>query len=246
MRRSAFVFLALASFLVAGLAGAGAADTDALVRSVLGGIGATVVECPAAQIPLARQRVCATYSPSLHQFRHAWNEYMATDRTIPARSGNDWVMDWSACCHRVYDYEDTGLRVTLDFNARLVNISFRESTSGMDAGSRPAVLKQTRVKYPKEAKKNRITGKVALDVVVRDDGTVKDVALDWACPQGYGLEQAAAEAVRQWRFEPTVRDGVPVQRSTNVVVEFRRNVTGKATQTASARPAPVMDLRVFD
>ena len=59
--------------------------------------------------------------------------------------------------------------------------------------------------------------------------------------QGYGLEEAAAEAVRRWQFEPAVRNGAPVQGSTTVLVEFRRKVVGKATETVSARPAPVMD-----
>jgi hypothetical protein len=55
------------------------------------------------------------------------------------------------------------------------------------------------------------------------------------------LEQAAADAVQNWRFEPAARDGVPVRGSTTVLVEFRRNVGGKATVAETYRPAPVLE-----
>ena len=247
MKKSGFVLLVLAGFLAIGSTGVGASDTGALVRSVLDGIGATVVECPTTETRYARQRVCATYAPNLHDFRQAWNDYLETDLAVPVESGRDWVMGWSACCHRDYRIENTGLRATIDFNADLVTIDYRETTPDANGNevSQPSVLKETKVKLPKEARKNKITGKVALEVVVQPDGTVADVALDWACPQGHGLEEAAAEAVQRWRFEPAVRNGVPVEGSTTVLVEFRRNVVGKATDTASARPAPVMERSGF-
>jgi len=242
MKNSGFVLSLLAWFLVAGSTSAAASDTDALVRSVLHEIGATVVECPATQIPYARRPVCATYAPNLHAFRQAWNDQLETALAISVESDRDWVMGWSACCYRDHRVEDVGLRVTIDFNARMVTIASRETIPYANGNgiSQPAVLKRTKVKYPKAAKKKRITGKVALEVVVQPDGSVADVALDWACPQGFGLEEAAAEAVRRWRFEPALRDGAPVQGSTTVLVEFRRSVAGKAAETASNQPAPLM------
>ena len=92
MKSPWFVLSALAWFLTIGPAAAAASDTDALVRSALDRIGASVVECPATEIPDARQRVCATYAPNLHAFRQAWNDYLETDHAIPAESGHDWIM----------------------------------------------------------------------------------------------------------------------------------------------------------
>ncbi len=247
MKNCSFVCLVLGCFLVIGPVGASASDTDALVRSMLDGIGASVVECPATGIPYTRQRVCATYATNLHEFRRAWNDYLETDHAVPVESDRDWVMGWNACSYRDYRVADAGLRVTIDFDADMVTVAYREALPEADGNgiSELAVLKETKVKYPKEARKKNITGKVALEVVVREDGTVADVALDWACPQGYGLEQAAAEAVRRWQFEPAVRDGAPVQGSTAVLVEFRRTVAGKATKSASAQHAPLMDCPGF-
>ena len=104
MRSSGFVLSVLAWFLVIGPTAAAASDTDALVRSVLDGIGASVVECPATEIPHARQRVCATYAPNLHEFRQAWNDHLETNPAIPFEPGHDWVVGWNACGYR--DYRD--------------------------------------------------------------------------------------------------------------------------------------------
>lgn len=73
------------------------------------------------------------------------------------------------------------------------------------------------------------------------DGTVGDLGLVWACPQGYGLEGAAADTVRQWRFEPAVRDGEPVDASTVVLVDFglKARDKHKYDKTGPTQP-PVM------
>ncbi len=36
-----------------------------------------------------------------------------------------------------------------------------------------------------------------------------------------GLDQKAIESVRQWKFEPATKDGVPVAVRVNVEVQFR-------------------------
>jgi len=38
---------------------------------------------------------------------------------------------------------------------------------------------------------------------------------------GTGLDQRAIDAVRQWRFSPATRQGVPVDVIVHVSVEFR-------------------------
>jgi TonB family protein len=37
---------------------------------------------------------------------------------------------------------------------------------------------------------------------------------------GYGLEQRAIDAVRQWRFAPATRKGAPVDVLVEIAVEF--------------------------
>lgn len=66
-----------------------------------------------------------------------------------------------------------------------------------------------------------ITGVVKLAAVVRADGVVQDLAVLWTTRQGAGLEQAALAAVRQWRYKPAMRDGVPVDARLTITVTFR-------------------------
>jgi TonB family protein len=241
-------------FLAVGPAGAFEPDAETMVRAMLAGTGAEVVDCTEVDVPYAREHVCAKYDSTLHAFRHAWDDYLPEVIDVLASdSRGDWIMDWGACCYRDHRVAGGGLRVTLDFHAQLVSIVHGASGTlspdgvnpiprGGTAGiSEPVVLEREKPVYPKEAKKLKIAGKVALEVVVQRDGTVGDLGLVWACPQGYGLEEAAADTVRQWRFEPAVRDGEPVDASTVVLVEFgpKARDKHKYDKTGPTQP-PVM------
>lgn len=229
-------------------------DADTMVHAMLDGTGAEVVDCPAVDVPFARTHVCAKSPSTLHAFRHAWDDYLPeVIDVLASRSSNDWTMGWGTCCHRDHHVAGGGLRVTLDFHSNLVSIvhgasgtTFSDGTNAIPragtAGiSEPVILEREKPVYPKEAKKQKIAGKVALEVVVHRDGTVGDLGLAWACPQGYGLEQAAAETVRNWRFEPAMRDNEPVVASTVVVVEFGLKGRNKHKyDKGPGGPAPVL------
>jgi len=40
-------------------------------------------------------------------------------------------------------------------------------------------------------------------------------------PLGYGLDEAAIEAVSQWRYKPAMEDGRPVATRYNATINFR-------------------------
>ena len=62
--------------------------------------------------------------------------------------------------------------------------------------------------YPSIAKAARVTGVVTVYLVVNEKGEVETVQKLEGPPQ---LQQAAADAARRWRFNPTVIDGQPVR-----------------------------------
>ena len=62
--------------------------------------------------------------------------------------------------------------------------------------------------YPAIAKAARVTGVVTVYLIVNEKGEVETVQKLEGPPQ---LQQAAAEAARRWRFNPTVIDGQPVR-----------------------------------
>lgn len=71
--------------------------------------------------------------------------------------------------------------------------------------------------YPDLARNSDIKGSVRFDAVVAADGTISGLTLRSGHPL---LVQAAMDAVKQWRFQPTLLNGKPVEVATEIVVSF--------------------------
>ena len=83
----------------------------------------------------------------------------------------------------------------------------------------PAILREVKPDYTEEGRRRHIEGDVVLEIVVRSDGGVGSVKLLQGL--GAGLDQRAIDAVRQWRFSPAKRYGVPVDVIVEVAMEFK-------------------------
>ena len=81
----------------------------------------------------------------------------------------------------------------------------------------PTKLVNVAPRYPDDALKAKVQGAVVLDVVLDADGVPTDVQVAQGVPM---LDAAAIEAVRQWRYEPTLMNGVPVPIAMTVTVNF--------------------------
>jgi protein TonB len=73
--------------------------------------------------------------------------------------------------------------------------------------------------YPPEARKEKLEGIIALDIVVGRDGSVVSMH-PLNGPEL--LAQAAMDALRWWKFEPYRINGEPAVVETTVAVEFKR------------------------
>jgi protein TonB len=71
--------------------------------------------------------------------------------------------------------------------------------------------------YPDAARRARIQGSVMLDAIIGSDGKVERVT---PLSGNVQLADAAANAVRQWRYKPYVVDGRKVPIHTQVRVDF--------------------------
>jgi TonB family protein len=71
--------------------------------------------------------------------------------------------------------------------------------------------------YPQEAKQARIQGIVRFDVRIAETGEVSNLSVVSGHPL---LVPSALEAVRQWRYQPTLLNGQPVQVQTVVDVNY--------------------------
>jgi TonB family protein len=84
--------------------------------------------------------------------------------------------------------------------------------------SPPRLLREVKAEYTEDARRRNVTGDVLLEIVIRRDGTVGTVRVLHGL--GAGLEERAIYAVRQWRFDPARRKGIPVDVLVEVAVEF--------------------------
>ena len=73
---------------------------------------------------------------------------------------------------------------------------------------RPEKISGSPPAYTVEARKDRVTGVVILETVIDEQGDVTEVRILKGLPGG--LDQAAVEAVRTWKFNPATLDGRPV------------------------------------
>jgi TonB family protein len=73
--------------------------------------------------------------------------------------------------------------------------------------------------YSEDARKNKITGQVLLELVVKEDGTVDNIKL--LRKLGYGLDESAIATVKTWKFRPGTEDGKPVPVRVTMEVTFR-------------------------
>ena len=74
--------------------------------------------------------------------------------------------------------------------------------------------------YPPLARQTRISGTVRLHAIIGKDGTVQQLEVLSGHPL---LQQAALDAVRQWRYQPTLLNGEPVDVDTTIDVIFSLN-----------------------
>jgi protein TonB len=86
--------------------------------------------------------------------------------------------------------------------------------------ARPKGGYQVRPVYPEVARRAGIQGTTLLRIHIEADGHVSDVSVQRSAGH-QSLDEAAAEAVRRWRFEPAINSAGPVSMWAVVPVEFR-------------------------
>lgn len=79
------------------------------------------------------------------------------------------------------------------------------------------LINQPRPMYPPLAKQARISGIVRLNAIISKDGTIQNLTVISGHPL---LVPAAMDAVKQWRYAPTLLNGEPVEVVTQIDVNF--------------------------
>ncbi|HYN02115.1 MAG TPA: M56 family metallopeptidase [Vicinamibacteria bacterium] len=108
------------------------------------------------------------------------------------------------------------------------------------APSEPKLVRQVRPAYPPDAKAEKVQGLFQIEVVIGKDGAIKDARIVASAPTAERLKEleakkgtpaategdarlaeAALTAVRQWQYQPILKDGKPVEFKATVTVNFK-------------------------
>lgn len=128
-----------------------------------------------------------------------------------------------ACAARPIDYAP-GVdpeAITADFEsaAVVVDTAHGRTLSGVDAMKVPGVLRRVPPRYPNAAKEARVAGLVVVEVLADASGVPASVSV--VSEPGSGLGEAAAEAVRQWRFLAPKRGGTAMPSLFRVTINMK-------------------------
>jgi TonB family protein len=104
----------------------------------------------------------------------------------------------------------------------------------MGGVSEPKKIKDVKPVYPPLAETARISGVVIAEIVIDTNGDVRDARILRSIPM---LDQAALDAIRQWRYTPTTLNGVPVELVMTVTVSF--TLGSEPTPTVGQAPLRV-------
>jgi TonB family protein len=86
--------------------------------------------------------------------------------------------------------------------------------------SNPEAIYSPRPNYTADAMRAKVQGVVALEAVVRPDGSVGDVRITRSLDPHFGLDQEAVRTVKSWKFRPARRNGDPVPVWVDVELSF--------------------------
>ena len=82
----------------------------------------------------------------------------------------------------------------------------------------PKLIYQPKPEYPELARITRTEGAVELEAIIGKDGTIEELKV----LRGHHLlVKAAVDAVRQWRYQPTLLNGEPIEVITEITVNFK-------------------------
>jgi protein TonB len=84
--------------------------------------------------------------------------------------------------------------------------------------SAPTAISSPDPDYTEEARRAKKQGTCVLWLIVDSAGHPRDIRVVRGL--GFGLDAKALEAVKQWRFQPALKDGKPVDVQISVEVEF--------------------------
>jgi TonB family protein len=80
-----------------------------------------------------------------------------------------------------------------------------------EADAQPVAVRQVQPTYPEMALRMGIEGTVTVNALISETGDVIQTAVIGGVRGSYGFDRAAESSMKQWKFKPAMKDGVPVK-----------------------------------
>jgi TonB family protein len=96
--------------------------------------------------------------------------------------------------------------------------SFKEPTATIVLARGAKPVRQTKLQYPVQAKKERISGVVEMQLTIAEDGSVRSPRVISGDPL---LQAGLAEEVSKWVYQPLRVNGKPVAMTTELAIRFQ-------------------------
>ena len=134
------------------------------------------------------------------------------------------ALDWAEADNRTYLSQI--IRIASRPSVARVTVAEKPVDVGSELLVPPRVVKETPPLYTKNAFDRGIEGRVVLKVIIRKDGSIGPVRVDQSLDDE--LDEAAAEAIRKWQFDPARVKGEPINVLTSIEVDFIIQKTKKS------------------
>jgi TonB family protein len=141
------------------------------------------------------------------------------------------ALDWAEAESRTYLSQI--IRIASRPSVARVTVAEKPVDVGSGPLVPPRVVKETPPLYTKGAFDRGIEGRVVLKVIIRKDGSIGPVRVDQSLDDE--LDEAAAEAIRKWHFDPATVRGEPINVLTNIEVDFIIQKQKKSEPSATSR-----------
>ena len=109
--------------------------------------------------------------------------------------------------------QSTGLQTQQQVGTQLGHVSLYAAANLPEQIILPA--------YPGVAWQKRVQGRVTLKALISKDGTLRNIRLVGPRPPSL-LSGSVLEAVKKWRYQPRIENGMPVEVETQITIDFER------------------------
>ncbi|HEX4808200.1 MAG TPA: TonB family protein [Bryobacteraceae bacterium] len=93
----------------------------------------------------------------------------------------------------------------------------------------PKVVSKSEPQYTDEARRALVSSTITCSLIINPNGVPQNIRVVRGA--GFGLDENAIKAVNMWRFQPAMRQGVPIPYSANVQVNYRPMMPDHERQT---------------